>query len=218
MNHQNIQIQNEPQVIFNYEGVKTIIQCNINEKMEDIINKFLNKIENKENNLFYLYNGRQINKELTFNEQANELDKNGKIMNILVTKSEKEIEEKEEITISKNIICPQCKENALIDINDFKINFHDCKNDHNINDIKLFEIEKNQKIILNSIKCHICNINHKSNKSNHEFYFCHTCNKNICHICKSKHDKNHIIKIVYVKSILMKNFLNIVKPVKKIYV
>ena len=78
MNHQNIQIQNEPQVIFNYEGVKTIIQCNINEKMEDIINKFLNKIENKENNLFYLYNGRQINKELTFNEQANELDKNGK--------------------------------------------------------------------------------------------------------------------------------------------
>ena len=193
INHQNIQIQNEPQIIFNYEGVEIIIQCNINDKMKDIINNFLNKIENKENNLFYLYNGWQINKELTFNEQANEFDKNRKIINILVSKSEKEIEEQEEIIISKDIICPQCKENALIDINNFKINFQDCKNGHNISDIKLIEFEQTQKINLNSIRCQICNKNHKSNKSNHEFYICNTCNKNICHICKSIHNKNHII-------------------------
>ena len=106
-NQQNIQIENEPQVIFNYEGVNTKIQCNLNDKIKDIINKFLNKIEKNENNLFYLYNGKIINKELTFNEQANELDKNRKIMNILVTVGEKE---KEEIIISKDIICPECKE------------------------------------------------------------------------------------------------------------
>ena len=41
-NQQNIQIENEPQVIFNYEGVNTKIQCNLNDKIKDIINKFLN--------------------------------------------------------------------------------------------------------------------------------------------------------------------------------
>ena len=189
-NQQNIQVNNEPQVIFNYQGTNLIIQCNINDKIKDIINKFLNKIQIKENNLFYLYNGTQVNKELTFNEQANELDKIGKIMNILVNNAPKEIEE---IIISKDIICPECKENTLIDINNFKINFHGCKNDHNINDILLDKFGETQKIILNNIKCNFCNINHLSSNSQNEFYICKTCNKNICKTCKDQHDKNHII-------------------------
>ena len=31
------------------------------------------------------------------------------------------------------IICPECKENILIKIEDYKINLYDCKNKHNIN-------------------------------------------------------------------------------------
>ena len=46
--------------------------------MKDIIDAFLIKIHNKENNLYYLYNGTKINFELTFNEQANDFDKNRK--------------------------------------------------------------------------------------------------------------------------------------------
>ena len=46
--------------------------------MKDIIAKFVIKIENKENNLYYLYNGTKINYELTFNEQANDIDKSRK--------------------------------------------------------------------------------------------------------------------------------------------
>ena len=76
------------EVIFNYEGINTTIQCELNEIMKDIIGKFVIKIENKENNLYYLYNGTKINYELTFNEQANDIDKNRKKMNILVTKNE----------------------------------------------------------------------------------------------------------------------------------
>ena len=186
----NIQIQNEPQVIFNYEGTNTKIQCNINDKIKDIINKFLTKIGNNENNLFYLYNGTQVNKELTFNEQANELDKNRKIMNILVTKDERE---KEEIIISNDIICPKCKENTLMGINNFKINFHGCKNDHNIDNILLDKFEETQKIILNNIKCNICNINHMGGDSQNKFYICKICNQNICMNCKPQHNKNHII-------------------------
>ena len=66
------------EAIFNYEGINTTIQRDINNKMKDIINNFLIKIENKENNLYYLYNGKKINYELTFNEQANDFDKNRK--------------------------------------------------------------------------------------------------------------------------------------------
>jgi len=60
------------EVKFNYEGSNASIQCDINDKIKDIIDKFLIKINKKENiNLYYLYNGNQINKELTFYEQAN---------------------------------------------------------------------------------------------------------------------------------------------------
>ena len=55
------------EVIFNYEGINTTIQCNINDKMNDIINNFLNKIKEKGDNFFYLYNGTEIKKELSFN-------------------------------------------------------------------------------------------------------------------------------------------------------
>ena len=58
------------EAIFNYEGVNTTIQCNLNDKMKDVIANFLNKIIEKGDNFFYLYNGSEINKELTFNEQA----------------------------------------------------------------------------------------------------------------------------------------------------
>ena len=120
------------EAIFNYEGINTTIQCEINEKMKDIINKFLIKIKNKENNLYYLYNGTKINNELTFIKQANGIDKERKKMNIIVTKKVEDINKINEI-ISKDVICPECKENILINYDNFHINFHDCKNNHNIN-------------------------------------------------------------------------------------
>ena len=179
------------EVIFNYEGINTLIQCDINNTMKEIIDKFLIKLENKENNLFYLYNGTKINYELTFNQQANDIDKNRKQMNILVTKNEEDKNIIKEI-VSKDIICPECKENILIDIDNFKINFHDCKNNHNINKT-LNEFENTQKIDINKIICDICNTNNKGNTHNNEFYICNTCNKNICPLCKSNHNKNHTI-------------------------
>ena len=109
------------EAIFNYGGIITIIQCNLNNKMKDIINMFLDKIKEKGDNFFYLYNGTEIKKELSFNEQANDLDKSRNKMNILVTKNDAEVNEKKEV-ISKDIICPECKENILIDIKNFNIN------------------------------------------------------------------------------------------------
>ena len=77
-------------MIFNFEGNITIVQCTINDKMNYIIDKFLSKasIKGYNNNIFYLYNGTSINKELTFNEQSNDVDKNRLKMNIIVTKND----------------------------------------------------------------------------------------------------------------------------------
>ena len=103
------------EVIFNFEGNITKIQCDINDKIKDIIDEFLIKIEKQEDNLYYLYNGNRIRYDLTFIEQANEFDKNRKKMNILVINNN---ENKNEIKtkISKDIICPEYKENILLGI------------------------------------------------------------------------------------------------------
>ena len=151
------------EIQFNYEGKNIIIQCNENEKIEEIITRFLTKIDNIENkNLIYLYNGTKINKELKYIEQANEIDKNSMKMDIIVTKLEDEPEKKNKI-ISKDIICPTCNENILIDIKNYKINLNDCKNNHKIENMLLNKFEERQSITLNEIKCNIYKTNNKSN-------------------------------------------------------
>ena len=43
------------EVIFSYEGINTIFLLNIYDKMKNLINKYLIKIDKKEINLYYLY-------------------------------------------------------------------------------------------------------------------------------------------------------------------
>ena len=52
--------------------------------MKDICNKLSSKIEININLLYFIYNGNQINLQLTFREQANSLDNNRNQKNILV--------------------------------------------------------------------------------------------------------------------------------------
>ena len=65
------------EIKFIYKGNIILILCNINDKMEDIINKFLLKINKfgNSNDLNFLYNNDKVKNELTLNEQINELDK-----------------------------------------------------------------------------------------------------------------------------------------------
>ena len=46
--------------------------------------------------------------------------------------------------ISKDIICPTCKENSLIDIKDYIININGCKNNHQNENILLNLFEETQ--------------------------------------------------------------------------
>ena len=187
------------EVEFQYNGTKTVIQCKEGQKIGEIFDRFISKSNINENDINYFYNGKsftQINKDLTFNQMANSLDKERKKISILAINNE--IEPDKTHIISKNIICPKCGRDIKMNINNYKINLYGCQNNHKINNILLTEFEKTQIINLTTIKCGICNGN-KSKAFNNYFYKCYECNINICPLCKLKHDKNHII-IDYDKS------------------
>ena len=183
------------EVIFIYGGMLVTVQCNINDKMKDIIKKLNEKFEITNTNIYYLYNGDKIkNEELTFEEIANQDDKARKKMTISIIDDIFDIKNKE-IRKSKNIICPECKGNIRMDIIDYKINLSKCKNGHYIKNILFNEFEETQNINLTEIKCDICQKNNKGSTYNNEFHICLTCNKNLCPLCKSIHDNKH--KIIY---------------------
>ena len=185
------------EVIFIYNGINTIIQCNLNEKIKDISKRFKDKANLNNKNINYTYNGKLVlNEELTFEELANTEDKIRKKMSFIVFDNLIEVkdEEKEKEKIkSKDIICPYCKENIRMNINKYKINLLKCSNGHNMENILLDEFEETQNINLEEIICNICKNYNKSISFNNIFYKCLTCNNNICPLCKPTHDKNHII-------------------------
>ena len=93
----------------------------------------------------------------------------------------------------KNIICPKCKENIRIQIEDYKIKLFQCKNNHVINNLLLEQYEYTQNIDISKIICEICKEKNKSTIHDNVFYRCNKCKINICPLCKIKHDKNHNI-------------------------
>ena len=102
-------------VVFNYKGIETEIQCNLNDKIKDIIKRYETKIGINITKLFFIYHGNKINDNLILNDIINEEDKRRKVMNILVNENIKTIIN-ENIIISKEIICPKCYKNILIKI------------------------------------------------------------------------------------------------------
>ena len=99
------------QVEFQYNSISTIIQCNEDQKMSEICNNFISKSNLDENNINFVYNGiagKQFDKNLTFNQMANSLDKARKKMNILVISNDKDV-----LIKAKNIICPKCGVNNI---------------------------------------------------------------------------------------------------------
>ena len=135
---------------FLYNGKKNIIQCNLNEKIKEMCQKFINKTGINKNNIYFLYDGKagtQFNENLTFEEMANTEDKKRKIMKILVMENEPEPKPKDEDIIkSKDIICPECGEISKMDIIDYKIILFDCKNGHKIENILLDQFENTQNV------------------------------------------------------------------------
>ena len=183
------------EIEFTYKGTYTTIQCAQDEKFKDILSKLAAKIEINLNSVYYLYSGQVIqNKEQTLAEMANNLDRERKKMNIQIH----DYELTDNINVnskikSKQIICPECKENCLIDINNYKIRLYDCINGHDTDGLSLEDFENTQNIDESKIICEECKNINKNNSYEKSFFRCNTCKKNLCPLCKNKHDKTHYI-------------------------
>ena len=182
-------------VEFIYKGVKTIIQSKLNEKMKIIVNNFINKVKINKDKIYFLCNGKkytEFNHNLKLEDIMNIEDKKINELHILVYDHESNNTYVNDIIKSKEIICPNCKENTRMNIIDYRINLFECKNGHKIDNILLKEFENTQIINRKNIICDICKINNKSTSYDNTFFRCFKCNKNICPLCKIKHEHETI--------------------------
>lgn len=182
-------------VDFFYEGVPITIQCDENDIMDEIIQRFCKKISKNQDEIYFIYGGEIIKKNETFTQVASSEDKQRKKLSVLCNIIPKEPPKEPESSFkkSKSIICPKCHENALINIKDFKIELFNCKNKDINENISFADFEQSQLIDESKIKCDICNNSNKSETYDNSFFICFTCKKNICPLCKTSHDKNHIV-------------------------
>ena len=170
-------------ISFNFESMNIDIQANLDENMMDVINRYITKTRLDIENIYFLYNGIFLDKELVVNQVINKFNREEKKMEILVNLldyEDKNKSKKESFVISKETICPICKSNIIMKIKDYKILLLGCKNKHRHNNLFLEEFEQTQKIDESQIKCENCN-NENKNKNesyNNIFFICFTCKKN----------------------------------------
>lgn len=180
-------------VFFIYEKRMIQIQCTLEDKMEDIYQKFITKLNPSLsiNDFDYFYEGNKLDKNIQNLNNSIFIDKNE------VTIS---VEKK-----SKIVKCPQCICNdSIIDIDNYVIKFSNCKYNHV--DYKIFDdYEETQKINYSKIFCKEAGC--KKNQSNdyEDFYKCITCCKLLshtqyyCNFHSKEHDKNLLEKHKQVK-------------------
>ena len=115
-----------PTVTFNLEQTEITVQCLKTETMRTIIQRFETKIQQSADSYMYLYGGGQVNMDLTFEEQANHLDRENNQMKILVYKTE-----------NNGFKCPYCAKKIKLgeDLNDIIKAYNNLK--ETINGIKL---------------------------------------------------------------------------------
>jgi hypothetical protein len=138
------------EISFSFEGRLIKILSDENEKMGNNIKKFISKVQINQNSIYFIYNGIKLDEELSFSQQANNIDINRKKMNILVYEIEKTVIQDNEI-ISNEVICPECRESILMNVKDYKINLYKCQNNHKTDNISFNEFENTQKINLSEI-------------------------------------------------------------------
>ena len=178
---------NEINLNFIYKSNSINIQCKRNEYMKDIFKRYLIKIKKDISDVYFMCNGNKINGELKLKEFNN---KDNEIKILVYNINDTNINNKEVIKQSKEIICPECGDICLIDIKDYKIILNNYNKNHKRENILLDEYNNLQKINELNIICNECNQN-KNEIYNNQLYKCCKCKINICPLCKLKHNKEH---------------------------
>ena len=187
-------------ILIYYNGNDVAIPYQENELLSSIIDKFCQKESLDRNSLVFMYKGSVLN-EQTSNSIRLGNGNNGKI---LVYDNQTEIISGPCMKKSNSIICPECKENAIITIKDFQISFYQCKNGHKIDNVIFSKFNDTQKEDISKIFCGRCNRN-MSNITNNKMYICFECQINLCILCKNIHDTSHVIKEYEQKNFICPN-------------
>ena len=175
---------------FYYKGNPITSQVNENDLMETIFQNFCGKANIDINSVHFLYGGNKVKEKLKFNEIVNKEDKERKKMNILVLEAYSMIDQKSLKEI-KQVVCPICKEDCRLQIDNYKVKLFECIKGHPSNTFLLNEYALTTNIEESDIKCGKCNEKDKGNTYNNLFYICLNCNINLCPLCKASHDANH---------------------------
>ena len=173
-------------VLFIFDGIEVTIQCSKDEKMKDICQRYVNKIQKNINSLLFLYGGEQLNLELNFENQANIIDKERNEMKVLVYKNE-----------FNEYICPNYSEKIKLNINDEIIvsinNIKDIINSIKLNINHIIKISSD-----NSINIQLKNINYLiENTLNKEIK---NINEKIFNLLNNNRIKNENINTNYIIS------------------
>ena len=151
--------------------------------LKDELIKFLSIINKNEKDIIFYIKGKKLD---IYNNNENYLKKikNGNIIISVIDLSLRKDIKDEKI----NILCPICKNLALIKENDNnnKISIYNCINNHKTDNLTIKDLFKNEN---NEIQCDLCS--NKKYLCNNNIYIC-SCNKKICQLCISKHNiKGH---------------------------
>ena len=184
-------------VLFLFEEDEIIIPCYSTDKFIDIINKFCKIVNIDLKDLYFSYNGFYLKKEteLILNEFPNPLYKDLKYLIIFVNRHKYISIYEDQIKISKNLLCPICKQNIEIIIKNSlyrNLVLYECKNNHQINNFSKDEFEKNYFTTLEY--CDTCK---KSQIFNNKIYTCENCKIKLCQKCKLNHEQDHVFTNYY---------------------
>lgn len=175
---------------FEYGNQVIKIQCSKNEYLKEIIQKFLIKINKDFNSVYFLYDGKKIQENIPIQKLDN---KDTEIRILAYDLFPSGGKNNKKVNYSKEIVCPKCEENCIINFNYYKITLNKCINRHNSEFMLLNEFYEYQILKESKMFCDKCKKSRKDIFDN-KLYKCSICSINLCPICQIKHkEKNHLI-------------------------
>ena len=178
-------------VEFILDGEKRVISylCERNDYIDSILRRYGKQIRRNMKELSFEYNGSliPINTELTLGH----INMDDDLIRFFVTfRGNNNI--CNSFVKSQYVICPECKENCLININSYKVSLSNCRNEHIVNNLSINEFIYTQYIDESLTLCDECKTS-KAIAYNNNFFIC-SCGLVLCPTCQMDHRKiKHII-------------------------
>ena len=178
-------------VEFILDGEKRVISylCERNDYIDSILRRYGKQIKRSMKELSFEYNGSliPINTELTLAH----INMDDDLIRFFVTfKGNNNV--CNSFVKSQYVICPECKENCLININSYKVSLSNCRNEHIVNNLSINEFIYTQYIDESLTLCDECKTS-KAIAYNNNFFIC-SCGLVLCPTCQMDHRKiKHII-------------------------